>query len=792
MKKAAWPYLAAVSLFMLLGAVLYGKVLLLRSVPGSPDSITPMALSIALDALRARTGSYPLWQPWTFSGMPTVEAFSYLSGLYLPNSLFNLLRLDGVHTQWLHLVFAGLGGFALSKRLGMGDLPSLLSGSAFMLNPFMTAMFAYGHGSQLMTSAYMPWALWAAAGLADRARLSDAGLLALVLGLQLQRAHVQIAWYTWLLIVPFFLFRLLSAPPSGKGRGKTALLAVAALLLAVAVAMQIYLPALDYLPESARSASGDADAAYKYATMWSMHPAEMVTWLLPGAFGFGGATYWGYMPFTDFPHYAGLIVLITAVSGLVSGRKNPQVLFFASAALLFLLLSFGNWFSPVYDLFYRFAPLFRSFRVPSMALISVSLSIALLSGFGLQAFIDKPPAERSPALRGAAIAIALAALLFLVFEGTLEQFLRARFPLVRVESPEIASMVDNVRWNLWKGSLLMFIIAAGLTAGLVWLVSRKMIGAVHAALLLVLLSAADLLLIGHQILFPGERTLRSSPLVDRSLVGRALGPDEVTEFLSRQPGDFRIYPVGPLFSENKFSIAGVESTGGYHAAKLGIYRDVLSQTSNLANIGVLQMLNVNFVVSPAPLDYPELSPVKSGVLRLAAGDVPVMVYRLAGARPRAWFAPAVTAVAGDDEAVDAVMADTTRSGAAWVTGVPWTGTRRFSDGRILSSIRNSESIEMKVRAEGEAFLVLSEVWYPTRWKLMVDGVERQTVKVDGLIRGVDLPAGDHELRFTYDRSRFDTGRAISMSAIAVTLLMVASGALSTRLPDRRKSTIKRQ
>ncbi|NTU67730.1 MAG: YfhO family protein [Chlorobiaceae bacterium] len=784
MKKAAWPYLAATILLMLLGALLYGKALLLLVVPGSPDSITPMALSRALDALRARTGAYPLWAPWSFSGMPTVEAFSYLSGLYLPNLLFDLLRLDGVHTQWLHLVFAGMGGYALGKRLGLQDAPAFLAGSAFMLNPFMTAMFAFGHGSQLMTVAWMPWALWAALGLAGRGKVSDAGILALVLGLQLQRAHVQIAYYTWMLVVPFLAVMLASGARAGRNPTRAGLLAVAALALGLGVAMQIYLPALDYLPASARAAGSEAGEAYRYSTMWSMHPAELLTWILPGSFGFGGATYWGFMPFTDFPNYAGIVVLLFAVAGIVAGRRKPQVLFFAGAAIIFLLISFGSWFSPVYDLFYHFAPLFKSFRVPSMALVAVSLCLAVLSGYGLQAFVDKPPAETAPVLRAAAVAVGILAVLFLSLEGTLEQLLRSRFPLVQVESPEIASMVDNLRWSLWRGSLFMLAMGIAATAGLVWLAARKIVTSGQAALLLVLLSAGDLLLVDRQILFPDDRSLRPSPLVARPVVERALGGDEVTGFLSKQAGVFRIYPVGPLFSENKFGIAGIESVGGYHAAKLGAYQELLSRSSNLANIGVLRMLNVRYVISPAPLDYPELSPAMAGTLRTSSGDLPVAVYELSGTMPRAWFASSVTSVADDAAAIDAVMSGGGAPSEAWATGLPWQGTRRYASGTLLSIARAPESISMKVSAESDAFLVLSEVSYPKRWKLTIDGREANAVKVDGVIRGVELKAGKHDVRFTYDRSCFETGRALSMAAIAASFLMVAGGAVSARLAGR--------
>lgn len=783
MKKAVWNHLAAATLFMLLGALLFGNVLLLRVVPGSPDSVTPMALSKALDALRASSGQYPLWEPWTFSGMPTVEAFSYLGGLYLPNLLFDRLHLDGVHTQWLHLVFAGMGGYLLSRRLGQSGLPAFLAGSAFMLNPFMAAMFAFGHGSQLMTASYMPWVLWAALRLAERVRLADAGLLALLLGLQLQRAHVQIAWYTWLLVVPFLLLLLFVVNRAGQKPVKVGLFAAAALLFGVAISLQLYLPALDYLPASSRAIAGDPDAAYRYATMWSMHPAELLTYLLPGAFGFGGVTYWGFMPFTDFPHYAGIVVLILAAAGLYSGRKQPIVLFLAAAGLLFLLLSFGSWFSPVYDLFYNFAPLFRSFRVPSMALIGLALCLAQLAGYGLQAFLDRPLAQDSRVLRWSAVLLGVAAILFLLLEGTLEQFLRGQFPLVQIGNPDIAAMAGNLRWSLWQGGFFLLLMGAGAVAGLVWLAARKMIDPVHAALLLVLISSADLLWLDRQLLFPGDRDLRPSPFVERSQLDRTLGPDEVTEFLSKQPGDFRIYPVGPLFSENKFAIYGIESVGGYHAAKLGSYQVFLARTSNLASIDVLRMLNVRFVVSPAPLDYPELSEAMSGVLRTAGGDMPVMVYQLDGARPRAWFASEVSSVSGNAVGVDELLAGRGRPGGVWATGVPWLGTKRFSTGTLVAMNRSPESIVLNVSSDGDAFLVLSEVHYPERWQLTVDGKPQQAAMVNGLIRGVPLPAGEHEVRFAYDRSRFETGRSISTASAAAVLLLIAGGTLL----DFRKS-----
>ena len=72
---------------------------------------------------------------------------------------------------------------------------------------------------------------------------------------------------------------------------------------------------------SIRGASSSGGAKYNYATSWSFHPKEILTFLLPSAFGFGGQAYWGYMPFTDYPNYMGIIVLLLALIATLQ-KKN--------------------------------------------------------------------------------------------------------------------------------------------------------------------------------------------------------------------------------------------------------------------------------------------------------------------------------------------------------------------------------------------------------------------------------------------------------------------------------------
>lgn len=81
-------------------------------------------------------------------------------------------------------------------------------------------------------------------------------------------------------------------------------------------------------------------------------------------------------------------------------------------------------------------------------------------------------------------------------------------------------------------------------------------------------------------------------------------------------------------------------------------------------------------------------------------------------------------------------------------------------------------------------LVLSEVFYPERWKLTVDGREQPTLKIDGIIRGIAVPPGEHEVRFVYDRSRFETGRTVSLVATLLSIGLIAAGIVTGRTSSK--------
>ena len=776
MKKKIFSLLTVYGVYTLLALLLFWPLVFQPNTLLAPDSLIPQASTLALDKLQAETGAYPLWQPWLFSGMPTVEAFSYLSGLYYPNVVFNLFHTDGMVLQLLHLAFAGLGVFLFLRQYGLTTLAAPLGGAIFMLNPYMSAMLVHGHGSQLMTVAYMPWMLWATLRLMQRGGLADAGVLALIAGFQLQRSHVQIAYYSWMLVLLLAVTLFLSRRASPKQNFRIVSLLIVALGCGVAMSASIYLPASEYAAYSVRGVAAEGGgSAWEYATLWSMHPLELFTFLVPGFFGFGGVTYWGFMPFTDFPNYAGIVVLLLAVAGAVMRRKEPMTWFFVAAALLALLLSFGRFFSPIFDLFYHFAPLFSRFRVPSMALIMLFLIISFLAAIGVNDLLQRQPKRLLKPIRLGALLFASILLLFLAIEQPIENFFRTLYPEPQVGSFDLAFMVNKVRWENLTGSLWSILTFASLFAGVLWLSIKGKLSHKLTGLLLFLLALGDLLWMDIQIIYPSANSLRPPLFADSRIVEAAFQPDDITRYLAAQRGPFRIYPAGPLFAENKFALFGIESVGGYHPAKLKLYEEFLAKTENLSRINVLRMLNVGYIVSPVPLGHPSLELVKTGTLQLASGPVTAYVYRLQQTAPRAWFASRVITVINNYELFARILDDEAPAGVAYADGSLWRGASTFTAATVTSLDAKAESMVVKVAAPGEAFLVVSELYYPLRWKVKIDGRSAAMIKVNGLLRGVVVPAGGREVRFYYDRSGFERGRWISLGAFVVAMLMVVVG-----------------
>jgi hypothetical protein len=288
----------------------------------------------------------------------------------------------------------------------------------------------------------------------------------------------------------------------------------------------------------------------------------------------------------------------------------------------------------------------------------------------------------------------------------------------------------------------------------------------------------DIGIVNHKIIQPSRASGRGSQLISKRAVDQFFKVDEIVQFLLADKSIYRIYPVGGLFGESRFAAFGLESIGGYHPAKLKRYNTFLTKTGNVAAIPALRMMNVKYLISPQKINHPELNLVKSGSLKSTRGDLPIEVYEVNNTLPRAWFVNKTEIVSEEDVWNKIIQPDFDPHKIAYVPNeVSVSSEGQVSITHFEKSIHR---ITMSTESDGNHFLVLSEVYYPLRWKAMIDGEETQTHIVNGIIRGVVVPTGKHTIEFIYDKSAFNKGLTISFVSFVLALGFIGLGYLGNK------------
>jgi hypothetical protein len=691
---------------------------------------------------------------------------------------------------WL-IVYYFVGAVAvylLLADLGAARGAAALGGLVFALTPNLIAVGAHGHGSQLVNSGLLPVALLALHRFLARGRGSWLALLALTLGAQILRGHVQIAYYTWLTLALYFVYFLLDRRRGGTtfrlAPGPAAAGVGLGLLLGALLGAVLALPVVAYTPYSIRGGGATGGVTFEYATGWSLALGELSTLLVPSALGFGGETYWGTMPFTDYPNaYVGIVTLLFAVlafRGAAGRARQPGLavaVFFLALAVFALLVALGKHFF-LYDLLFRFLPYWKKFRVPVMILLLAQLAAAGLFALGLTRVLAVARAGGQAAARlgrglGAAALVSLVLLVVVLIAG--EAF-RDRYSAAFRASPRIAAQLARApevgralgaraaaraHQDLVKN--LALLAAAGAVSSLL-LKGRLRSGPAVGAI--ALLAAVDLVPIGQEIMAP--------LITARADLVQPTAPDDLVTFLRAQPGPFRVYPIEE-FRTNRFATFGLASVGGYHAAKPRAYQEfmdafgleTLEIFSHPDRYRLLDLLNVRYLLTAAEIGAnPRFT---------LAHDGPIKAYENRMAGPRAFVVGAAEVVPTTEGAL-ARLADpgfdlrqraVVASAVEQLGGTATTGTAEVRELEL-------NRVVVDVVATGPALLVLGELYDPG-WQARVDGQPVPVVRTDHIFRGVRVESGAHQVEFRYVAPGLRFGLALSIAAaVAILGLFVVS------------------
>ncbi|MBK5187803.1 MAG: hypothetical protein JJD97_06125, partial [Gemmatimonadaceae bacterium] len=582
------------------------------------------------------TGSFPLWNPYIYGGLPYVAAMH--GDIFYPTFLLRMLMPTDVAMTvgfMVHIFLAGLFTYFFLRAWGLGFYPALLGGLAYMMGGPIASYVSPGHDGKLFVSALTPLALWMLVrGIRD-GRLWAFGVFALTTGLAVLSPHPQLLQYMLLLSGVFALFLAFTANDGGEALPRrTAITRLVLAAAAVAVGMLIgavqYLPVMEYVPWSPRAGG----KGYDYATTYSFPIEELINTYVPQFSGILDA-YWGRNGIHLHSEYLGVTVLMLAVLGfgaVRAARRRAFARFWLGTMCIALLWALGN-STPFFHLVYAIVPGTKFFRAPSTIIYVVALAIAVFAALGVERVLALQFTRRY--LIGWGIAAGI--LLLLGVSGGLTSM------AVSIAGPERADFAEANAGALVLGSLRSFVVAAT-TLGILFAFMSGRLRPVAVLWSIAALVALDLWSIERlywQFSPPAAQLFAGDPIID--YLKGIKEPGRVLALELSPQTDARRDPYLST-QANGLMVHGIRQVVGYHGNSLGRYNDLI-EGRHLVEPQLWHLLNVRYLLTDAdsvPLD---------GITRLAgpvknAAGSTEYLYRLPGENAFAWVAPVIVK-AGD-------------------------------------------------------------------------------------------------------------------------------------------------
>ncbi len=719
-----------------------------------------------------RSGTFPLWNPLIFGGLPFVDAMH--GDIFYPTTLLSLIMPVHRAMGWklvLHVFLAGAFTYHWLRHLGIGRPVATWGGVAYMLAPVLVSLVYPGHDGKLFVTAVTPLAFWITDWAITRGGLWRFATLSLVIALLMFTAHMQLAYYTtWGLLV-LAIFRLFQARRAGERparlAGRFAGFAMAGVVGGVLIAaVQIWTPLVYLTRHSQRvekTIEAEAESAYTRATSWALHPEEAMSLVVPEFIGANlqsdkGAvnTYWGRNPFKLNHEYAGLIPLLLVPVALLIGRRRSEIWLFTGIAGATLIYALGDT-TPLFRLYYWLVPGVKLFRAPSSIMFVFALAVVTVAALALQSAGPGGEGEKPEKNERKTLVYLWAATGFFVLlallgsTGALTDLWVSIF-YSSIDTAKAAALQANLA-NIQRGLWLTVLLSGALAAG--WhFRARGKLPEVGWIAVLIALSAVDLLRVDPQFI----------QVVNPALI---YPRDDTTEFLLRERENqeaFRVFSVsqGGPYQTNHFAFYGLEELTGHHGNELGRYLSLVDfQRLGAQDFRMLKLLNVRYLVTGGPL------PPTPGLAEVFRGRRS-LVYELQGAYPRAYLVSRYESVP-DSLAIDRLLSpgfDPSVSVILEPGAEPPVDS--LADGRVDWIERGVNQARLRVTTRRPALLVVADNYYPA-WRARVDDQPAPVLQADYNLRAVPVPAGEHEVSIYFRSALFR--RAVWTTTLSLVLVV---------------------
>lgn len=822
--KRILPDVTAIVFFVVVAFAYFFTPVTEGLVLSGHDNTGGTGAGVEMNEYLQRTGERTRWTNSLFCGMPTYQlAPSY-------NSTDLLAKVEKVYQLGLPdvvmLVFIMLLGFyillrAFDFRVWMAALGAVL----WAFSSYFFIILGAGHIWKLMTLAFIPPTL-AGMVLCYKGKYLWGGVLtAFFVALQIFSNHVQMSYYFLSVVALMSAAFLAEACRNGSVKRwlKGTAVFVAGGMLGVCVNLSNLYHTYEYSKESMRGKSELTQKSSKdpanqtkdglerdYITQWSYGIGETWTLLVPNTKG--GASlplaanktamakanpqytpiyqslgqYWGEQPGTSGPVYVGAFVLMLFVLGLFIVR-GPMKWCLLAATVLSVLLSWGKNFMPFTDFFLDYVPMYDKFRTVASILVVAEFTIPFLAMLALKKLVEEPEVLKgrlkivyiSFGLTGgmAALFALMPDLFFGSYVsagemGMLQQAVAAGY----IPSDMLAGIIGNVEdmrramfvSDAWRS---FFVVLLGLLLILAYNIKKLSAGVLVACI--TALCLVDMWQIN-------KRYLNDSMFTTPSQQVKLFAKTQADELILQDPAKYyRVLNLAvSTFNDNTTSYYH-KSIGGYHAAKLRRYQEMVEEhiqpemmaarQAVVGHQGKLDEVNGDSI-------FPVLNMLNTKYIIIGLQDGQTMPVLNPHAFGNGWFVEEVRYVPDADAEIGTLHQVNPRHTAVVdarfkeVLG-ELAASAPDSSATVTLTAYDANALSYEVNSRDGGVAVFSEVYYPG-WTATVDGQPVEIARADYILRAIRLAPGKHTVNFTFDPQSLHITETIAYSALTLLLLVV--------------------
>jgi hypothetical protein len=792
------PHLVAVIIFLVVTVLFFSQVFFENKSLDQHDITQSIGASKVVADYRKQTGEEALWVPNMFSGMPaylvsvewSVEPLAWTKrflGVGLPHPVNNIF-IAFVCYYIMLLAFRVRPYLAIAGAL------------AFGLSSYLIIGLAAGHNARIGAIAFMPLVMAGIHLAFTGKRLLGFAITTTALALHLRENHLQITYYLVLIVLVYGVVTLVFAVRNRQlaDVAKTLSVLVIGALLAAGTFFGPLWAINEYSkysirgkselirPETSATPAGNG-LARDYAFQYSNGILEPLTLVIPNFYGgassdnlminpeskvrkalsaqgiqydaqqMGQGAYWGSQPLSA-PYYGGAIIFFLFVMGIFMGDRK-LVWWLVPLSVLAIVLSWGSNLPSVNYFLFDHLPGYNKFRSVTFIILIVLFAMPLLGctaleklmATGLTAELKKKLQVAALVAGGLCFALILAAGLFsFIREG--EETLPAWF----IEALR-ADRKGLMRADAFRSLAFM----TGIFVLIYFNVYKKAPAGFFAVL--IFFTAIDLIVVDRRYFTKQNFVSNRKARVDLS---------EGDQQVLRDKGHFRVLNFSGTMNEALTSYYH-NSLGGYHGAKLRRYQDLYDSCLEQE---MVRLGNAYQTGQPDVTQFPVLNMLNTKYIMYGNNRASVIPY--AGANGPAWFIQEVIEVQNPTEELLALRTLNTKRQAV-VDASAYTVKDLTYDSSSTVNLLEHRPNYLKYEAQTATrnLAVFSEIHYPHGWQVTLNGTPVPLLRINYVLRGVEIPAGKHVVEFTFAPDAYRIGNPVTAAScwLVVLILLGALG-----------------